>query len=278
MINITQRRIILVTLIFKTLLFCPLYSWFLTLCKMAWQRQGCARVKMTCHFLRRVQSESAFNTVQSETSSSISRPSMLSNTHTLFAVVRPSLVHHHQSTMTLLRLQHLVLTAALSTLAPSTTTNAQTLPGCHPQWRAGGSNVYSGGEIASVDGFNYECRDEPLNKFCGQTAFNPGLNGDMGSWTLVWTLLGECEGVATKAPTLNPSSSPTFSAWSEGGCPGSFVDDVEFEGGELVENNGLAFKCKEFPWSGWCGQDGYGECLVLLKCSLLTCAKAIVYK
>lgn len=233
---------------------------------------------MTCHFLRRVQSESTFNTVQSETSSSISRPSMLSNTHTLFAVVRPSLVHHHQSTMTLLRLQHLVLTAALSTLAPSTTTNAQTLPGCHPQWRAGGSNVYSGGEIASVDGFNYECRDEPLNKFCGQTAFNPGLNGDMGSWTLVWTLLGECEGVATKAPTLNPSSSPTFSAWSEGGCPGSFVDDVEFEGGELVENNGLAFKCKEFPWSGWCGQDGYGECLILLKCSLLTCAKATVYK
>jgi hypothetical protein len=77
---------------------------------------------------------------------------------------------------------------------------------------------------------------------------------------------------------LNPSSSPTFSAWSEGGCPDSFVDDVEYEGGELVENNGLAFKCKEFPWSGWCGQDGYGECLVLLKCSLLTCAKAIVYK
>lgn len=40
-------------------------------------------------------------------------------------------------------------------------------------------------------------------------------------------------------------------------CPESFVAGSSYEEGDLVEMNGVVFKCKDWPSAQWCSMDGY---------------------
>ena len=55
--------------------------------------------------------------------------------------------------------------------------------------------------------YNYQCKEDPLNRFCGRVGFQHGANGINGAWTLVWLNVGECEGnVALSPPTTGSNS------------------------------------------------------------------------
>lgn len=138
------------------------------------------------------------------------------------------------------------------------------LPGCHPTWEI--TPLYAPSTLVShltlVNSttnthktYNYQCKSSPLNQYCGQVGYEPGLNGELGAWNLVWTNVGECSGVAS---TGRPTNAPTKARWSGVGCPKVFDEDEVYAEGEKVKGeDGYVYECKPFPYSGYCGQAGF---------------------
>ena len=70
-----------------------------------------------------------------------------------------------------------------STSAPTVT------PSCYPRWqphstytasRIVSRNVLINATLNLYDEYNYQCREAPLDQYCGQVGYEPGLNGDYG--------------------------------------------------------------------------------------------------
>lgn len=93
-----------------------------------------------------------------------------------------------------------------------------------------------------------------MHLFCGQAGYAPGEDQH---WEIAWTLLGSCVGSRT------PTSSPNYVTLSDlGGCPEEWEEKntggAYYEEGDRVSSKGLVFTCKRWPYSGHCGQQGYG--------------------
>ena len=139
-----------------------------------------------------------------------------------------------------------------------------TLPGCYPAWQPYSTyapqtvvshNTLINATYSLYKKYNYRCRESPLDTFCGQVGYQPGLNGDAGAWNLVWTQVSECDGVATLDP---PTSSPIMPVWDGVGCPDLYETYRVYKEKELVVGeDGYVYQCRLYPYSGSCGQKGF---------------------
>jgi len=115
-----------------------------------------------------------------------------------------------------------------------------------------------GGGVTTTESFNYECNSE---YWCSNAGFAPGGPYSDLAWTKDSTACTGSAGTASKRPTNAPTSSPT--AAIVGGCPGAWAAggmttytenqqvSVTVTTTPLVQ---LAYKCKAWPYSGFCGQ------------------------
>jgi len=95
----------------------------------------------------------------------------------------------------------------------------------------------------------YECREAPLNQFCGMEGFKPdGTNAGE-----VWTALGSCTG------TIAPTTAPSFDAAADLGCPEAYEVGTDYQEEDYVavtsegSSRGVVYKCREAPLNQFCG-------------------------
>ncbi|KAL7502270.1 hypothetical protein ACHAXN_000843, partial [Cyclotella atomus] len=120
--------------------------------------------------------------------------------------------------------------------------------GCPEEWVDGAT--YEGGELAEVNGLVYKCSTaHAANTWCGHSNYKPG---DSQYWSSAWTLLGSCAG------TIAPTSSPVFKLLvNAGGCPDEYDPSTTYEEGDMATSDGIVYKCRSWPTSGWCSVDVY---------------------
>jgi len=123
--------------------------------------------------------------------------------------------------------------------------------GCPDAWEAGVK--YDGEDNVSKNGLVFQCKEAPFNGFCGQAGYEPMKVDDPSEhWKTAWTVVGHCSG------TISPTSTPSFDPANHvGGCPDAWVAGAKYDADDNVTNNGLVFRCNEFPLNGFCGQAGY---------------------
>jgi len=106
----------------------------------------------------------------------------------------------------------------------------------------------------------YQCKGAPMDQFCSMTGYEPGTDEEPQYWREAWSIIGTCDG--TNSPTAAPNMvDSSLVDW--GGCPPEWDasitsdPDTTYEAGDAISLNGLVYKCKGWPYSGHCGQDGY---------------------
>ena len=138
--------------------------------------------------------------------------------------------------------------------------------GCPDEWEVKAEG-YEEGDIVSAlgDGENklvFECGGYPQTGHCGQAGYEPGIEDIQGvpaPWKGVWTVVGYCSG------SIGPTSSPTFDELEDigSGCPGEWEGgtNTAYEEGDMVSvevsdspPRSIVYKCKAWPYSGFCGQ------------------------
>jgi len=145
------------------------------------------------------------------------------------------------------------------TIAPTSSPDFVVLPdmgGCPGNWSP---QPYETGDRVSSKTFVFECNAWPYSMHCGQVGYEPLMDpATPGAWRDAWTIVGHCDG--TIEPTGAPNFAPTNSV---GACPEQWVagSDTKYEEGDLVSVitsttplRTAAFKCREWPLSGFCGQ------------------------
>jgi len=143
------------------------------------------------------------------------------------------------------------------TVSPTTSPNFSLLTdqnGCPNTWTV--ATKYEEGDKVVKGGIVYQCVAKPNNLFCGHAGYEPAADDGTMAWKTAWTAVGYCSG------TISPTVAPSFdSANSVGGCPDIWVKDTEYEEGDLVAvtvstspERKFAFKCKAWPFSGFCKQ------------------------
>ena len=140
-------------------------------------------------------------------------------------------------------------TATLPSPTNKPTPVAWTGGGCPGAFKAG--EEYADKEKVEADGIVYQCKGNgAAANWCGTSSYEPGTGTN---WGAAWTLLGSCTG------TISPTTSPVypFSAYALTGCPEDYSDGKDYEAGDKVAKNGVAFKCKDFPASLWCKSSAY---------------------
>lgn len=123
--------------------------------------------------------------------------------------------------------------------------------GCPAPYASG--TDYDEESLVSVDmgafSLVYRCREGPIHLFCPMVGFEPGTGPD---YMLAWVELGSCTG------TMMPTGSPiNVMLVDVGGCPESYIANSDYEEGDMVENVGLAYRCKDSPAGLNCPQAGY---------------------
>ncbi|KAL7535401.1 hypothetical protein ACHAXR_007612, partial [Thalassiosira sp. AJA248-18] len=149
------------------------------------------------------------------------------------------------------------------TIAPTTAPNYVSLKdmgGCPEAWeRRTESEPYEEGDRVSNGGLVFTCKGWPLGQHCGQDGYEPNTNpATPDAWKVAWTVAGHCDG------SIAPTSAPVFEDLAlVGACPDEWErgDNVKYEEGDLVGMivsdvplRKVAFKCKAWPYSGFCGQ------------------------
>jgi hypothetical protein len=136
--------------------------------------------------------------------------------------------------------------------------------GCYPAWTSG--SAYSSGALVSAVRVvnatagttvtkNFECSSGDTAALSHCPTYDPANEVQAAA---AWTDLGACTGAAGSATTGSPTNSPTHPAWSGAGCPNDWVEDAEYEGGDLATYDGNAYKCSEEQFVNvWCGKIDY---------------------
>ena len=164
-------------------------------------------------------------------------------------------------------------TLALTALAaaPASVNGA----GCYPTWRSGGD--YSSGSFVSAtvttettasDGTvttksktkNFKCTSGSQPSLSHCPTYDPaGINSG-----ITWSDEGKCSGTQPLV-TPAPTPKPTHAAWAGTGCPKAWVSGGSYEGGELVEVDGVVYQCStaqavntlSVEANTWCGSTNY---------------------
>ena len=141
-----------------------------------------------------------------------------------------------------------LLGSCSGTLAPTTPDfgDLTNQGGCPSTYTA--SNTYEAGDKVSVSQIVYECKAWPHSGFCNSGGvYAPGDDhSDMG-----WTVLGYCSG------TLAPTTHPNFGdLTNQGGCPSAYSASSTYGAGDKVSVSQIVYKCKAWPYSGFCNSGG----------------------
>eukprot|EP00584_Thalassiosira_punctigera_P002647 CAMPEP_0172527200 /NCGR_PEP_ID=MMETSP1067-20121228/1937_1 /TAXON_ID=265564 ORGANISM="Thalassiosira punctigera, Strain Tpunct2005C2" /NCGR_SAMPLE_ID=MMETSP1067 /ASSEMBLY_ACC=CAM_ASM_000444 /LENGTH=652 /DNA_ID=CAMNT_0013310885 /DNA_START=110 /DNA_END=2068 /DNA_ORIENTATION=- len=127
--------------------------------------------------------------------------------------------------------------------------------GCPAEFDSGAD--YDEGDRVSKDGLVYTCKSWPSSARCSQQGYEPGTSGACSGhacveyWKDAWTVTGYCSG------TIAPTTAPNFSSLVDvGGCPDDWSVQ-SYEEGDRVHSMGLVYECRQWPFSGHCGQAGY---------------------
>ncbi|KAL7526453.1 hypothetical protein ACHAWF_003276, partial [Thalassiosira exigua] len=144
------------------------------------------------------------------------------------------------------------------TVAPTSSPNFDVLEdagGCPGAWEEG--LAYEVGERVAKGGLVFGCTSATAGR-CGQAGYAPDAAASAEDWKDAWEVVGHCSG------TIAPTSSPTFDpANSIGGCPPLWESGGAdaYEEGDVVSvvvsatpERKVAFVCKAYPRSGYCGQ------------------------
>jgi len=145
------------------------------------------------------------------------------------------------------------------TITPTTAPAFVSLPfmgGCPEEWS---SQSYEGGDHVSSMNLVFECNSMPNSLHCGQMGYEPATDiATPGAWKIAWTAVGSCGG------TIEPTGSPSFDPINNvGPCPEEWAagSDTKYEEGDIVSVTTsttpvrkAAFRCREWPLSGFCGQ------------------------
>ncbi len=119
------------------------------------------------------------------------------------------------------------------------------------------TRYYNAGEKVTNLGKTWRCKPFPYTGLCNW--YEPGVlySGNplyLDAWEEV---------LITASPTVSssPSASPSKSP-SQGQPPQPAILPFDttrtyYEAGELVTNQGKIWRCKSWPWTGRCSQDGY---------------------
>ncbi|EJK76588.1 hypothetical protein THAOC_01640 [Thalassiosira oceanica] len=129
-------------------------------------------------------------------------------------------------------------------------------PGCPEDFVAGTEYEPDAKVSTSIAGHSgpakqiYICAAEPMNQFCGQEHYEPGMGQH---WNLVWTEGSVCFG------SVSPTASPSWDAARMiDGCPGAWAKGTNiYEPGDRVSKNGIVFECSSGEWSAHCSSEGY---------------------
>jgi len=145
------------------------------------------------------------------------------------------------------------------TIAPTTSpvfVSLADVGGCPDDWSV---QTYEEGDRVHSMGLVYACKSWPHSGNCGQAGFEPNVNSATAdAWKMAWTVVGHCSG--SRGPTASPSYDP---ANSVGACPEEWSGGAhtKYEEGDLVAVTvsavplrQVAYRCKAWPFSGYCGQ------------------------
>jgi len=132
--------------------------------------------------------------------------------------------------------------------------------GCPDEWSQR-SNVdeYEEGDLVSAGKIVYRCKAFPFSRHCGQAGYEPGVDDGRSppAWKDAWTVAGHCSG------STGPTASPSFDVLAVGACPDEWEagDNSKYEENDMVAITvsesplrKVAYKCKAWPYSGYCGQ------------------------
>eukprot|EP00578_Thalassiosira_sp_NH16_P012582 CAMPEP_0181104086 /NCGR_PEP_ID=MMETSP1071-20121207/15229_1 /TAXON_ID=35127 /ORGANISM="Thalassiosira sp., Strain NH16" /LENGTH=546 /DNA_ID=CAMNT_0023187239 /DNA_START=243 /DNA_END=1879 /DNA_ORIENTATION=+ len=106
----------------------------------------------------------------------------------------------------------------------------------------------------------YQCKGAPMDQFCSMPGYEPGTDELPQYWREAWTIIGTCDGTSAPTPSPNMVNSALIK-WP--GCPPEWKlslssdPSTEYEAGDAISLNGLVYTCKQWPYSGHCGQTGY---------------------
>jgi len=145
------------------------------------------------------------------------------------------------------------------TISPTASPNFSTLTdagGCPDVWEAG-VNKYEENDKVSKNGLVFQCAAFPYSGFCGQVGYEPMPDDGTEFWKDAWTVVGYCSG------TISPTGAPSFDPDNHvGGCPDEWKagTNTAYEEGDMVSitvstspPQKIAFTCKAWPFSGFCG-------------------------
>jgi len=144
------------------------------------------------------------------------------------------------------------------TAAPSFVTLGD-LGGCPEEWSPKmPPEGYEEGDRVSSMGMVYSCKAWPMSAHCGQAGYEPNVDpASPGAWKDAWAVAGYCSGTGV------PTASPNFDVANVAVCPGEWVagTNTAYEEGDMVSVSvsttpirKVAYKCKAWPYSGYCGQ------------------------
>ena len=155
-------------------------------------------------------------------------------------------------------------------VAASTGATIHGLTTCSPMWKSGcdyfaGSRVSqiittsktdSSGTATTVSTVkNFVCTHgtQPMLSHC--SAYNPSNSNQQSA---AWKDEGECEPSLAPSPiTCGQLDTSIHPEWAGEGCPKPWVAGMSYGSGDLVQREGIVYKCLDAGFSSFCGQSGF---------------------
>lgn len=117
------------------------------------------------------------------------------------------------------------------------------------------NSPYETGSRVSLNSIVYQCKSWPSSLYCPQDAYKPDPASTLNYWQQAWERVGYCSG------SIIPTTSPTIASGG-GGCPPPWVGGgiSKYKADDRVSvikptsGDTMVYKCKAWPYSGYCGQ------------------------
>lgn len=150
-----------------------------------------------------------------------------------------------------------ILGSCAGTVVPSSSPVHDALTdmgGCPGEWHEAENRQvsYVEGDVVSKNGLVFACREFPHSDHCSQRGYEPLEDN---AWKDAWMVAGYC------SDNIGPTQSPSFvSLASTGACPDPYKQKL-YEEGDTVSVvvsaeplRQVVYRCKEWPYSGFCAQ------------------------
>ena len=168
-----------------------------------------------------------------------------------------------------MKFHHSAINILLAASIP-TTIHVHGLPTCFPTWTSGNnysvgskvsriittSNTSSSGTTTTTSIVkNFVCTHGTQPSLSHCPAFDPSSPLQQSA---AWNDEGECDPSLPPSPVAsgqtNDSNQPK---WTGKGCPKPWAADMDYAPGDLVQREGMVYKCLDAGFSSFCGQSSF---------------------